>query len=314
MEQTNAQMQEKFECHILSTELPLIASEWDWRTPTTVWFSVYNGSSPDFVPRRYIWYEYNAETNVLTQLSESPYTSATITSGAQRSLAATIEEFPDFYYAAVSSPDTTRLIYPQGSPDTATYWLLDMTTNTQTDLGIRIFNVPTRVQWTADGNQFMITGIANSISPAYIVQIKGREVTLRSVFDVSIPLFENSREVLESAGHVPLGLSPDGRYVVVQPQLTPYLMWLIDRETNQFYTLPFASVGYELIWDSADKFLALTDLGIIEYTISTQSYTVIAAPDAGLYGTFSPDGRFTARFAYGEVGEEDNEFSVCRIR
>jgi hypothetical protein len=103
---SSVQAQSKLTCNVLATELPVLASEWDWRTGDTLWFRVDDGFDADTLGNRDpIWYQYQAETNVLTQLAQSPYTADILTTSVERALPMTDIAYPDFFRKVVATED-----------------------------------------------------------------------------------------------------------------------------------------------------------------------------------------------------------------
>jgi hypothetical protein len=197
-------------------------------------------------------------------------------------------------------------------------WYLNADDNTQIDLGIRFFDppVPVGVFWTADYSRFMLTQGPNNGVRVQIVHIQNGRAVVQNLSD--LPPLNEFAESFRASAYVAMSLSPDGRYVILQPETADYLMWILDLQEGSYLTLPFKSRGYGVVWDAPLTFVVQTDLGILAYNITDQTYTVIAPLEAfdSHYGTLSPDGRFLARFKYrtNDATYDNSELSVCRVR
>lgn len=316
----SAQIDSASMCHAVPTEYSVLTSRWDWLDNDTVVFSVSPGNPPDgFIPNPIVWYRYHPSTDLLEQLEESPYQTPPIAADQVTDLT-NLQAGEDGLYEEVQiSPSGSRFVYPRADQDGASYWFVDTETGIQIDLEIAVNNISLTTFWSSDEHRFTVQGNEwpNSVVPIQLVTIQGQNATVERLSDIP-PLSEYGVGFRDSGFWV-MGLSPDGRYVILQPETADYLIWLLDLNLNEVTTLNFRSRGeMRVIWISPNTFIALTDMGVIQYEIETQNTNILATPEEiGLdslgYGSLSPDGHFLLGYRSGENGNVDSNLVVCDV-
>ena len=149
--------------------------------------------------------------------------------------------------------------------------------------------------WSDESDTFVLQGrfgLTNAYVPATLNTITEAGIDSRRLTDLK-PL--SGSEYLQFIVH---GLSPSGHYLIIDSLLPfpdgsdfpdPRYSRIIDVETEESIDLPMDFPSWPPVaWLSDDTFRAHTTLGVIDYSISTQSFEVVLTPE------FMEDIQFTS--------------------
>jgi len=196
--------------------------------------------------------------------------------------------------AIEASPSGNYVAYRLGNVPAATYRLVDIPSAREFELDITVRDLESDgvlmalvdIVWAEEIDTFVVqgtSGLTNAYLPATLNTITDEGIDSRQLTDLE-PL--SGSEYLEFTVH---GLSPSGRYLIIDSLLPfpdgsefpdPRYSRIIDIETEESIDLRmnFRSTP-QVAWLSDDTFRAHTTLGVIDYSISTQSFEVVLTPE-----------------------------------
>jgi len=235
------------------------------------------------------------------------------------------------YTHFVAAPSNTHFIFAQDAGENAALSYVDTVTAKQIDLGIEIDAdlLPLGVLWSRDEQTLMLgTGSFINVFPLYYVQIVDDTAQVQRVDALGQP----SMDALRGFPYlVVLGLSADGRYLVINPGIAfpadsdqtniidfanhptaRHLILILDTQTDQIDILPIG-VGQQFQWRDADTFILLGVEGLFQYDLDTRQIATPAIIPANF--VLSPDGRYAAgvrRDPNTSAAFTEPGFYVCR--
>jgi len=313
-------------CQNLDTEFGLLYGSWRWLDADTVMFGVWNGFPDDSMTKSlYAWYQYHPTTGALEKLKDNPYSQLTVSTNnlAGLQLKNVQAGLKGLYENVNVSPSQNVIIYPRQDATLQDTWLIDARSKTEVPLGIGLGY--TEAFWSADEQKIILTALGDSadyLSPMQLITLVNGKVTiqrldqLKPVSDILPP----------TKNYFLYGISPDGRYLLITPELAKYETWVIDfsqQKANGLGFLIFPET--RVVWMSPNEFIGIsTTLGAIRYDIVTGKQEVLATPseidqyepnlpqDAFVVGggSLSPDGQYL--MAQGQQNTK-RQIVACKI-
>ncbi len=302
-------------CKPINTAYHFLASSWRWTSPDSVVFSVNQGLlESGATPSPVAWYQYQPSADRLQQLDASPFDLSDIPAEKLVKLRDIQPWANGLYERVYVSPGGNKIIYLRKGPSAVTYWFLDLETNVEADLGAApLGDLPTDVFWLPGEQQFIFQNGSNSLTPVLWVTEADGKLTITHMAD--LPPWTTAQQSL--IDFAVAGLSPDGHYLLIQPQ--PAGLWIYDLQNKTLATHDLILWGDQhAIWEDASTFEAITALGVVEYNIQTHTQKVIAGPDdielknTGSSTTLSPDGKFMLTPRVVQPGP-DQKLEVCAL-
>ncbi len=318
-----AQVERGSRCQKLDTEFGLLYGRWRWLDADTVMFGVWDGFPDDLLTKpSYAWYQYHPTTGVLEKLNDNPYNQLNIASSKLSQLKNVQAGLKGLYENVNVSPKQNVIIYPRQDGNTLDTWLIDPHINIETALGIGGGYVD--VIWRDDEKQLLLTGLDNAsnvLAPIQLVTLGGSKVSVQQLDKI-----KSLADILPASKAFNVhGISPDGRYILITPETTQYITWVLDLNQEKVNPLKFLLTGLtKVVWTSPSTFIAITFLGAIRYDILTGKQEVLAQPsEIGQYepnlpndafvvggGSLSYDGRYL--MAQGQQNAKQ-QIVVCKI-
>ncbi len=300
-------------CELLETPPQWVFNAWLWLDAETVVFGV--SGHPGC---------YEFDEAILTELDAPPTASSRSMSGRALSrMTGLAESAPELLALLVEpAPSGDAFVSPRidASTDWYAYWYTDVETGVQVDLG---FSIPTafsaNVVWAAQESHFALqSSINNTVDyPTVYGFIENDNLEVIRLNDVP----EFNQVMPPNAGYIVMGLSAEGRYLVIDPQFPPYQMKIFDWQERTWTDLPFKPRGFRraVVWTAPHEFVAITDAGVVRYNIDTAALEVITeASQLGTpllnSGVLSPTGHYLIGISLTtETGGETHHIAVCRL-
>jgi hypothetical protein len=313
-------------CHPLATKYHLVASNWQWIDTDTVVFSVGNGGRlGDLVPPDTVWYQYHPSLDQLEELDEDQYRAILSRSDAVvRHIPNLQLEENDSYKKLAFSPTENVVIYPRFASERAesTYWLINIDTGLELNLEIPTFTetgqpVSLDVFWSGDERRFItqVEGLPNSFAPSRLVTLGDNQVDIQFLLEAS-PLTIYGTGFYESNFRIK-GFSPDGNIVLIRPDVSEYVSWMVNLADQTIDEMNFSLYGDRVVWRDDQTFITITNLGVIQYNLQTNEMKIIVSKMEidGAGESLSPDGRFfMSRYdVEREVSGSDQYLIVCQM-
>ena len=310
----NAQnVQQGIDCRQLDTESPGFANmTWHWTDNETVIFTVTHETSSyvgrPLGERTTTTYVYSFAEGAITTLPTNSFTEATTPAQVLQSTRPDLEipaglldqpaqmdpNSTERLLALEVSPNGNYVMYRSSNVPDATYQLAAIRSGREFDLDIPVRNLgidsvamsSVDVVWAEEADTFIIQGIyglTNEYLPSTLNVITEEGITARQLTDLE-PL--SDYEYVQFTVH---GLDPSGQYLLVDP-ISPYPdgseipdphhSMIVNVNNQERIDLRFDFHSFPPVaWLSGDTFRAHTTLGVIDYSISTQSSTVILTPE-----------------------------------
>lgn len=313
-------------CQNLDTKFGLLYGSWRWLDADTVMFGVWNGFPDDSMTKSSnAWYQYHPTTGVLEQLNDNPYSQLKVatTNLAGLQLENVQAGSKGLYENVNVSPSQNVIIYPRQDATLQDTWLIDARSKTEVPLGIGLGY--TEAVWSADEQKIILTALGNGatyLSPMQLIRLVNGKVTIQRL-DQLKPISDILPPTKNYFLH---GISADGRYLLITPELAKYETWVIDFSQQKANGLGFYIYGgIKVAWTSPSEFIGIAAaLGAIRYDIVTGKQEVLAQPsEIGLNepnlrndafviggGSLSPDGHYL--MAQGQQNIKQ-EIVVCKI-
>jgi len=312
----NAQADIPSACHVIPTKYTNLESSWLWRDADTVIFSVSPGNGKNgLFPNPIVWYQYHPSTDQLEELKDDPYREISNVSSALSSLKDIQTDSQGSYRNVVVSPTGDRFIYPRIGQNSGSYWYADSKTGNQIDLGIPArIDISLKTFWATTSERFVVQGERSSTGyvPTKIVTIADKKAAIQTLMD--LPPFSTYGEVFRLSNINVMGISPDGQYILIQPETMDNISWLYNLNTSQLSTINFMILGEKVIWIDNNHFVALTDMGAIQYDIQKQSRKILIPSYHSKYlGVWSPDGHYLMGQYSDETGSVGRKNLICKI-
>jgi len=304
-------VQETGACQPLATEVPSRIMEWIWIDNETVFFTIAYGTAPIGRPlgeRPTTTYVYSFTDGVVTTLPSNPLEEAMTPADVLQftrphlELPANLLDQPvqrdtnEFWIgtAIELSPSGNYVVYRLEDLTEATYRLADIHSSREFELDIIVRDLSSDgigmnlvdIVWAEEIDTFVVqgtSGLTNAYLPATLNTITDTGIDSRRLTDLE-PL--SGSEYLQFIVH---GLSTSGRYLIIDSLLPfpdgsefpdPRYSRIIDVETEESIDLPMDFLGWPTVaWLSDDTFRAHTTLGVIDYSILTQSFEVVLPPE-----------------------------------
>lgn len=277
----------KSACDLLETQYPILQSPFFWLSEGKVVFQVGLGlPAGGIIENPQVWYSYQLFDKKLERLATVPDLIPT----QYIQLAKT--ELAAFYPLDTSltlfSPSGRKALYVQRESQSMTYWLRDFDTDTSYSLEIPKYSGwQPYIHWFADEHEFIIQTEASQVTPIYLVRLEvdgvhKSDLTRTSPWkELGFELF--SRSII---GYWFAGMSDNGRYLVFQPDAIPvdekteHNAWIVDLTTKHLIKPDFFLMGdFQIRWKNDNTFIALSNLGVIEYNIRQRTILVLLSPD-----------------------------------
>jgi hypothetical protein len=320
----SAQIERGARCKPLATEYSFLLTDWRWEDTNTVTFGVWNNALPNsFIKADYVWYRYTLSTNKLETLNDNPFNQPGLTASVLAKVKSIQPGFSGLYENLSISPSKQILVYPYQQGEKYDTWVLNTRTNTEIPLGLD--RGYTKVLWSKNEQYALLTVPiypANVLDPIQLVTLTDALPKVQQL-DQLQPLSEMLSVSRNFTVH---GISPDGRYVIVKPETMEYVTWIFDLQQQKISTTKFLILGgLEVVWETPTTFIALTNLGAIEYDVESQSLKQLASAEEMGVGTpdlpavalviggntsLSPDGHYM--MATSQQGSRLN-IVVCNI-
>lgn len=317
---TSAQAERGSRCKALRTAYSELLPEWQWENSDSVIFGVTSGGVPNsiFVIRN-AWYHYIISTDKLKTLDNEPYNQLNVAPSVLSNLKDVEPGLGGKYERVSISPSGRFVVYPRKQGDTYEIWFLDTQKNRTVSLGIKAGS--TSAVWSQDEQHIILPapGYSNFYSPIYLVSLKDDVPEVQPISQ--IPVLGN---LLVPEFEVQ-GISPDGRYILIQPQMYPLETWIFDLNTKVTFKTTFLIYGMgPVVWVTPTTFISVTDIGAVRYDVVSQRLEQLATPiELGSYeptvpddaliigaGSLSPDGHYM--LATSQQGSKQNVV-VCKI-
>ncbi len=305
-------------CHVIPTKYANLESSWLWRDADTVIFSVSTGNGKNgLFPNPIIWYQYHPSTDQLEELKGDPYREISKVVPALNNLMDIQTDTEGSYRNVAISSTGDRFVYPLMGQNSGSYWYLDSKTGIKIDLGIsaRIIDIPLKTFWATTSQRFVVQGERSPTGyvPTKIFKIEGQKVSIQILTD--LPPFSTYGEGFRLSNIKVMGISPDGQYLLIQPETMDNISWLYNLNTMQLSTINFMMLGEKVIWKDDNHFLALNDVGAIQYDIQKQSTQILIPSYQSKYlGVWSPDGRFLIGQYSPETGIVGRKNLICKVQ
>ena len=314
-------------CQLLPTQYPVLQSSFFWLSDDTVVFQVGLGLPPNGIsPNPEVWYAYEPSIEKLEQLTTMPdLIPIHYAQVAQRALT----DYQPFDASLVRfSPSGRKVLYTQGdrTKNNLMYWLKDVDSNKTYSLDIPTYSswMPT-VDWFPNENQFIIQADASQVSPIYQVTlgqdgIRKTDLTALAPFkELGLGAFQNS-----VYGYWVAGLNPSGTTLILQPdgftinEIYEHNAWIFDLTKATLQKPDFVITGdFQVRWKDDSTFIALSNLGVIEYDIRTQSTRVLLTLEethAQWFGNNDASLSPKADFVISRSGAKSDDFDMGAVR
>jgi hypothetical protein len=300
-------------CHKIPTHYAQLRAGWFWQDEDTVFFSVHPGNYGSAIFRNPVmWYAYHPSTDELVELRRNPYLEVRGTSVPPESLLFIPRNKWGSYEDVSVSPLGDALVYSEYDPKTAMnhHWYENRLTGQRIELMTRRNYIPLKIFWSANGQRFVVEDYNNGLSPTRVFTLHGSDVITQYLNDT--PHLQKYGLLMPVANLRVYGISPDGKYIVGMPELN-YETWLFDWDQNEVHVLNFSLHGDNVVWLNNTTFVAMTNLGVIEYDVEDRAMKIRPTTEsiASFAGNLSPDGKFNLIQQWG--GTENTGLWVCRV-
>jgi hypothetical protein len=340
--------QQRIDCKQLDTKSPGFATiAWQWVDNKTILFTVTHdapasigGSLGETTTTTYT---YSFTEDILVELPSNPLVQANSLESLIQTLRPEVEIATDIFDQPVQrdsisgltaievSPNGSYVVYPVINTSETTYRLASLRAGIEFSLEIPLRNLGSDglaidlidVVWADKVDTFIVqgmSGLTNAYLPSTLNIITDAGIDTRRLTD-----FEPLR-AYEYVQFTVYGLNPSGRYLLVDP-ISPYpdgneipepnYSMIIDINNADGINLRLDFRGSPPVaWLSDDTFRAHTTLGVIDYSIPTQSYiTVLTSQFMETIGrtSFSSDGSYMMGVQSTESNSLGNEQSQNMI-
>lgn len=310
-------------CTPIKTRYPNLTSNLRWVTPMEVVFTMNLGLPPGgFVSDAFQEYQYHVSTGRLEEINADTPLLMNINQAVALNLTSMLADSPKAKQYVYSAPSQKRFIIPRNGSSQPTYWLVDLVSGLQYDLGVPFGTSESPEQlctfWSADENTVIVELLSNLEWPILQIKIDTKTVLVQHLVSVKpwVDLLSAAYSDFTVAG-----VSPTGKYVIAQPDPSNDLAWLNEPENNnQVFELGFHILGgnTRVAWFDDQDFVAITVDGIVQYNIPRKAKTIlIKRVNMDLYemgGTLSPDGHFliAPNFTRGALVQPDG-LLICKV-
>lgn len=302
--------QQHIDCKQLDTKSPGFATvAWQWVDNKTILFTVTHDAPTSIGDSLGVTatttYTYSFTEGILVELPSNPLIQANSLEALIQTLRPEVEIATDIFDQPVQrdsisgltaievSPNGSYVVYPVINTSETTYRLASLRSGIEVNLEIPLRNLESDrlaidlidVVWAEEADTFIVqgmSGLTNAYLPSTLNIITDAGIDTRRLTDFE-PLM-----AYEYVQFTVYGLNPSGRYLLVDP-ISPYpdgneipephYSMIIDINNAEGINLRLDFRGSPPVaWLSDDTFRAHTTLGVIDYSIPTQSYITVLTP------------------------------------
>lgn len=289
-----------------------LTADWFWIDEDLAAFNA--SSNRVFQPTRFSWYLYSTRSHTFEPVSDAVIADL-YTRGmpANRAMLQTPLS-PDFF--EISRRGSVLL---EGRTDGGLmFYLTDLRDGRRWQIGTVAPVTAPQAFWSADENTIIIQDIISASERVPVQVVRLSETTMQRELLIDVLQASPQIEFLRTASFRVVGMSPDARYVVLRFLMPDSNLWVMDlNNPEQMIDLPFDITQSEsLIWVDTHTFLTVTDEGIVEYRIDTQT-TRLVTPHAEILamvigGYLSPNGEWIVGSWWTNDPNEVSRVRLCQ--